>query len=241
MRKLLLLMLSAMMLAAGCQVPPPGHPAAGTPPLAAPPQTQPVTPPPQSNPPASPLPPSQIEGLTRDEYDGIEITAAVLERMAILSGAAFRIRVVVSNNGDQTVSYTHGSGSYTTPQALFLHSNGLQTVIPRDHLGPVTMDFATKEIKPGESLEFSMYAMAVLPGEDFDTHTFELWIEAQQYIADMDWHSLHEKYPGLIAAQPGSYSIEAYFLYTIADENDPFKAFSGPTGYAVNELAVGIS
>ncbi|MCL2486359.1 MAG: hypothetical protein FWE86_02015 [Oscillospiraceae bacterium] len=181
-----------------------------------------------------------LEGLIKNEYDGIEITAEMLERMAILPGMPIPITVVVTNTGDKSVFYVQGSGSFETPEALFLKSDELQTVRPSDQLGIMTMDFVTKELKPGESLHFKLYAMAIEPNENFDEYTFELFAEGT-YIAEMDWLTLNERYPDLVAAEPGSYTVNAYFLYTVAGEDGQNDAFVGATGYAQAEAVIGVS
>jgi len=184
--------------------------------------------------------PDMISDLIKDEYDGIEITVNVLERMAIIPGAPFQATVLVENKGDKTVSYIQGSGSYNTPQALFLYSEALQTVRPQDHLGLATADFVTQELKPGESLLFKLPAMAIAPNTDFDGYTFELFDEGI-YIPDMDWSALQERFPGLVALAPGDYALQAYFLYNVSDGGGEFDMFGGPTGYAVAETIIGVS
>jgi len=184
--------------------------------------------------------PDVITGLTVNEYDGLDISVNVLERMAILPGNVFQATVLVENNGDKTVSFVQGSGSFQTPEAIFLYSDTLQTIIPQDHLGIMTMDFVTQELKPGESLLYKLDVIAVKPNPDFDAYTFEMFDEGT-YIGDMEWSVMQERFPGLVAVEPGSYSLKAYFLYRIADENEQFAAFEGPTGYAVAESIIGIS
>jgi len=184
--------------------------------------------------------PDVLEGLTLNEYDGLEFTVNVLERKAILPGTPFVATVTIENKGDQTISYIQGSGSFTIPEAVFLYSGNLQTVIPQDHLGIATADFVTHDLKPGESLMFKLDAMAIEPHPDFRAYTFEMFDE-QVYIADMDWTDLQGRFPELVPAQPGNYMLKAYFLYSIADENAQFAALTGPTGYAVAETVIGVS
>ena len=184
--------------------------------------------------------PDAIAGLTQDEYDGLTFTVKVLERNAILPGMSFTATVLVENTGDKTISYVHGSGSFETPEAVFLYSDSLQPVIPADHLGVMTMDFATYVLEPGDSLLFKLNVMAVEPNPNFDDLTFEMFNEGT-YIADMDWDTLHGLDPSLVAVQPGSYTLKAYFLYRIHDENDPFSGFDGPTAFAVAETTITVS
>ena len=184
--------------------------------------------------------PERIAGLTKDEYDGIEITVNVLERNAILPGMVFQATVTVENKGEETVSYVKGSGSYKTPEALFVYSNTLQPVIPEDQLGFVTMDFVTDELKPGESLLFKFNVLAIEPDPDFDTFTHELFSD-EIYIANLEWSDLQARFPSLTAAQPGNYTLRAFFLYRLFDETGEFAAFEGPTAYAEAEALIGIS
>ena len=255
MKRLLILTLSLMILLAGCGAP------ATAPPVAEPINIPPIadeyddnsTEEPEEDLPyldedfpilsgGTPLAPiDRLEGLVRDETSGIIVTAEVLERMAILPGMVFRVTVVVENTGDRTVTYTHGSGSWETPEAVFLRSGGLQPILPPDHLGVATMDFNIRELHPGESVRFSFNVIAIEPAEDFDMRTHNLFMENQTYIADLGWEDLQARYPDLTAVPQGSYTVEAFFLYTIADGDDPFIAFGGPTNYAMAVCEVGIS
>ena len=188
-----------------------------------------------------PEPPEILADLTKDMYDGLEFSVNVLERNAILPGMSFLATVVVENKGSDSLYYTKGSGSFTTPESLFLFSDSLQTVQPRDHLGIVTMDFVTNELEPGDSLMFKLPVMAIAPNPDFNTYTFELFGE-ETYIADMEWSDLEDRFPDLKAAAPDSYTIKAYFLYNIAKiENDVSNAFDGPSGYAEAECVISVS
>jgi len=190
----------------------------------------------------APAPPEILSGLINDEYDGLVFTVEVLERNAILPGMSFTATVLVENTGDKTLNYIQGSGSYETPEAVFLFSNTLQTVYPKDQLGLATMDFVAKELKPGESLLFKLPVMAIQPNPDFDLYTFELFNDTV-FIADVDWTELQDRFPDLVAAAPGSYTVIAYFLYNISEEFDGgmTNIFDGPTGYAEASCTVTIS
>ena len=177
-----------------------------------------------------------LDDLIKDEYSDIEITANVLERNAILPGMVFQVTVTVKNNGDKTLHYVQGSGSFTTPEAVFLKSDALQTIPPKDQLGLVTMDFVTKELAPGESLLFKLPAIAIEPNADFVANTQDLFLNEGVYIADLDWTALSDKFPDLIAVQPGSYDMSAFFSYTLKDD-----AYDGPTGYAQADTVITIS
>ena len=186
----------------------------------------------------------QLQELTLNEYPELKIEAAVLERKAILSGSSFKVDVRIMNEGDKAVTYQLGSGKYTTPDALYVYGEGLQTVIPEDHLGPVTMDLRYNIIEPGETEEFSYYIMAVKPSPEFDDYTYDYFSKEDIYIADKTLDELSVKYPDLVAAEPGSYPIHAYFLYSVADDsgdNEENVASGSATGYAEAEFTVAVN
>jgi len=184
--------------------------------------------------------PDLVSGLVKDQYAGLDFSVNVLERMAILPGNPFQATVLVENNGDKTVSYVQGSGTFETPEALFIYSELMQRVKPSDQLGINTMDFVTKELKPGESLQLKLNVLAIEPNPDFDLYTFELHDEGT-YITDVDWADLKDRFPSLVALAPGSYTLNAYFFYSVPDENGDIDPFGGPTGYAKASTIIGIS
>jgi len=185
--------------------------------------------------------PEFIDGLIRDQYDGLEFSVEVLERKAILPGTVFQATVLVENKGDKTINYIQGSGSFTTPEALSVFSDSLQTILPEDHLGVMTMDFVTDELKPGDSLLFRFNVMTIAPDPDFATYTHDLFNEGT-YIADMDLASLQDRFPSLTAVAPGSYTLKAYFLYTVPEEGGgEFDFMGGATGYAVAETVINVT
>lgn len=183
----------------------------------------------------------QLEGLTQDEYSDLEITAVVLERKAIIGGASFPVTITIKNNGDKNILYIHGSGSFEIPEALLVNADNLQTIIPKDHLGIVTLDMRTEALAPGEELSFIAHVRAIEPNENFDTYTYELYNENQTYIAEMEWRELQETFPDLVAAAAGSYDIQVYFLYTLINEEGDTNALLGPTGFAKSELTISVT
>ena len=185
--------------------------------------------------------PDAVADLIENEYDGIDISVEVLERMAILPGMSFQATVLIENNGDKTVSYVQGSGSFDIPEAVFLHSDTLQTILPEDRFGAMTDDFVTQLLEPGDSLLFRLNVMAIEPDPEFNAYSQDVFASDGEYIGNMEWAALQERFPGLTAVQPGSYILNAYFLYRIHDENDQFAAFSGPTGFAEAQTLIGIS
>ncbi len=178
--------------------------------------------------------------LTLDEYDGLKITAAVLPRKAILPGSVFPVTVTVKNDGDKTISYVMGSGSYTTPQALLAEVTGLQPVIPKDRLGVHTSDFATKNLAPGETVSFVIPVMAIEPNSNFNEYTNDLYNGENIYIADLELAEMQDRYPDLVAAKAGSYAGTFTFEYAI-NTGEIAAALSGPTGYAYTEIMIGVT
>lgn len=179
-------------------------------------------------------------GLTEGEYPDLEISAAVLERKAILPGSAVPVTVTVSNNGDKKVVYTLGSGSFETPEALILETHGLQAIVPRDHLGIATADFRTKELMPGETSQYTLYVRAVEPNEQFNDYTYEMWQNDETYIADIEWDELKENYSDLTPVKAGNYDISVYFLYYLPDEQQA-APLQNPTGYSKGMFTLSVA
>ena len=182
-----------------------------------------------------------VEGLVRDEYDGLEITASVLERKAILPGFGVPVSVTVKNTGDKTISYVQGSGSHTTPSALVVEVDGLQTARYKDHLGAATMDFVTKDLKPGEAVSFVAYVMTIEPHPDFSKYTDELFGDGQQYIAEADWSALQERFGELKAAGNGVYDGRAYLRYSIQEDGGGLTLTQEPTGFSQGDFTINIA
>jgi len=251
MKKLLIVFLLLILLVTGCgggaspaDVPaePPQNesPAGGESPAGSETPIEVETPPDTGAGGADPGQPDALIGLIKDEYPGIEISADVLERKALLPGKPIPVTVVIENKGDKSVFYVQGSGSFETPEALFLWSVDLQPVIPKDRLGIVTADFVTPELRPGDRLLFKLNMMAIQPNANFDAYTHELFGE-DVYITDMEWPALQERFPKLTAVSSGTYTISAFFLYTPAGEDDPAALFGGASGYAQADCVVGIT
>ena len=157
-----------------------------------------------------------LEGLTENEYPELVVTAAVLERMAILPGSTFRVNVVIENQGEETVRFVRGSGSNVVPDALIISAEGLQPIFPIDNMGIATMDFQIDFLEPGETLNFDLYVRAIEPNENMFNYAFELLQNDEGFIGDMDWETLSQRFPDLEAVAPGSYTISVYFLYAVA-------------------------
>lgn len=198
------------------------------------------TEPPTSIPPALSIK-QRLGNVVKDAYTGIEIDAFIRERKAILPGFAIPVTVVVRNTGDETIDYVQGSGSYQTPEAVFIGVDGLQAVLPKDHLGPTTLDFRTQELKPGDELEFTMYVMAIEPDPNFDTYSIEMYSDNERYIAEQEWQELQEEFPDLIPAASGSYQGHAYFIYYVRGESGASDFTTEPTGYAQYDFQISVS
>jgi hypothetical protein len=184
----------------------------------------------------------RLSGLTKDEYEALEITAEVLERKAIIPGSTFPVNVTIKNNGDETIVYPHGSGSFDTPEALFLDAADLQPVLPKDQLGPaMTMDMRYNELSPGEELTFILYVRAIEPNSEFDTWTYDLYAESETYIGEVEWSDLQKDFPDLTAAEPGSYDVHVYFLYYVLSEDTQAEGNASVTGYAQSTLTISVT
>ena len=159
-----------------------------------------------------------VDGLAKDVYPELEMTVAVLERMAILPGAVFRVNIVITNNGDRTIAYTQGSGGNVIPDALFVTSEGLQAIPPQDRLGMATMDFNVLQLAPGESLNFDWFVLAAAPSTDFSEAAQNLYMTDNLYVGDLTWDELYDKIPGLVTVEPGTYEIEVAFRFHLVDD-----------------------
>ena len=183
--------------------------------------------------------PESLHGLIEDEYANLEITAEVLQRMAILPGSTIPLSVSITNNGDQKIIYTQGSGSFEIPEALVLDISKLQAILPKDHLGVATMDIRSGELLPGETLNYTLNIRAIEPTENFNDYTYSKWNDGNEYIADIDWETLSGEYSDLTAAKADTYEGHVYFLYAL--ENEQGNPTLSPTGYSGKKFTVTIT
>lgn len=182
----------------------------------------------------------KLSGLIENEDPDIEVTAAVLERKAILPGSTIPLAVKITNNGNNKIVYVLGSGSFETPQAIFMDIPKLQPILPKDYLGAATMDMQYKELLPGETIEYTQYIRVITPSDKFDEYAYDKWQKDQMYIADMEWETLNGEYSDLTLASTGSYDGNVYFAYYIEDatqETPPANA----TGYSVGKFTIGVT
>ena len=181
------------------------------------------------------------EGLVRDEYPDLVMTANVLVRKAFLPGMTVPVTVVIENKGDKSIYYVQGSGSFEIPEALILRSEDVQPVLTSDRLGFSTSDFVIEELKPGDRLLFRLNVRAILPNINFNEYTYEMFKE-DVYIADMEWSDLQNRFPDLVAVTPGNYTASVYFLYIVVREGDNADIFDlNATGYAQADCDILIS
>lgn len=182
----------------------------------------------------------KLEGLTKDEYTDLTLTADVLERKAILPGSSIPLTVTITNNGDKTLIYTQGSGSFETPQALFLEIPKLQSILPKDYLGAATMDIRNGELPPSETLKYTMYIRAIEPNADFTDYTYDKWDKDQIYVANMEWTDIQREFGDLKAAAAEMYEGSVYFLYTVQDEENA-NPMPSATGYAKCTFSISVT
>lgn len=180
-----------------------------------------------------------LQGLTENEYEGLEITAAVLPRAALMQGGFIPVTITVENKGEETIHYVQGSGSAEVPNAVKVGSADLQPVISKGNLGAMTMDYRVNELKPGKTLTYTINVLAVKPNASFDEYTNTLYNDGETYIGDLSWDELTEKYADLELVDEDSYSISAYFIYIVGAGEDN-AVTSEPTGYAKASIDVGI-
>lgn len=188
----------------------------------------------------------RLSGLDKDAYDGIAISAEILQRKAIIPGDVVPVTVLIKNTGDKTVRYTHGSGSAETPDALLVEAKGLQVVLPEDRLGPMTMDLQTKELKPGEELKFVANIMVIEPNSNFDDYTYEIHGKDKTYIGGIALPDLQKIYADIKAAATGTYDGKVYFTYSVeeaaTDGQTPAVDFtSGDSAYAEADFKITVN
>lgn len=170
--------------------------------------------------------------LEKNQYSGLEITGAVVEKKAILPGHPFKVDIIVKNTGDQVVHYAVGSGQAVIPSALSLVVGEMQPVEPKEHLGPMTSDFRMASLNPGESVEYTYYVAAIEEDDDFLQASFELNANGI-YVGEVPLQEYQNDYPDFEPVKPGKYKAKALFLYSVGDAENPT---GNPTGYMVSDL-----
>lgn len=183
----------------------------------------------------------EIATLQNGLYPGLTLNAAVLERKAILPGEVFRVNVTVTNEGDQEISYYNGSGSFTVPESLKLYIDGMQTIQHVDRLGPATMDISYKSLKPGESLTYDYYVIALKESDQFAQVTSDLYMSEEKYIGEMGLEEFLEKYPQFIVSDSGGYQGQVFFTYLYKQEGESVDPSISANGYTQAEFGITIS
>ena len=178
------------------------------------------------------------EGLIENEYPGLVIEAVVLERMAILPGSTIRVSVTLSNQGDETIAFVKGSGSNEVPEALRIFSDDLQPILTPDRLGFATMDFVVETLEPGETRNYSLYVRAVWPNENFDDYTFQLFVDGEGYMGELDWESVSQRFPNLLEVESGPHSVSVYLFYTIVNSEEMDMFGMEATGFNRTTLEI---
>lgn len=184
----------------------------------------------------------RVQGLVLNEYPGLKITVDDMSSSELIAGSVIPVKIKLENIGDKTVFYSLGSGSYTTPQALWLDIPQLQTIMPEDYLPPSTRDMQYRELKPGQMIEHSLSIMAIQPNDNFNNYTSEVYdkystTENRMYIGNWNYADLNGVYPDLSLAGEGEYNASVYFTYYVMGEESS-AAVGNPTGYAKHDFVI---
>lgn len=182
----------------------------------------------------------QIATLQKDIYPELQITAAVLERKAILPGDIFKVSISVTNSGTKDVSFENGSGSYAVPESIKIYIDGMQVIPQQDRLGPVTLDLSYKSIKAGETLTFDYYVAAIKESDEFMDIASQFFIEQDKYIGDMSPEELLKAYPDLVVSDNGGYQGQVFFTYMAPSESGEVDLTMSANGYAQAEFGITI-
>lgn len=183
----------------------------------------------------------QIAGLKKDLYPELELSAAILERKAILQGDVFRIKVEIKNAGTKDITLPFGSGSNDVPDALKIYIDGIQIIPQKSEIGPATMDMQTKDLPAGESLSYDYYAVAIKESADFSSVFTQLYVNEQKYVGEMTAEEIAKAYPELELSDKGSYVGKVFLMYFAPEDGEEYDFTTGANGYAEAEFGVGIS
>jgi len=175
----------------------------------------------------------KYDNLKQNEYQ--ELSMAVSLSGSQVAGETVTLTITVKNEGKQTLVYTRGSGSFVTPQALMVRVSGLQPVLPKDYLGPATMDYRRDTLEPGQEVSYTMKVRLIQPSEQFDTYSYQM---RDEYIGDVSWAGLKAAYPDLNAAAAGTYTGQVYFLYSLMQTDGSRDIFGEDTGYIAADFNI---
>lgn len=176
-------------------------------------------------------------GLKKNEYTGLIIE--VKTDQTVKSGDAVSVSVKLKNMGSKTVVFTHGSGSFKTPQALSVKIPGMQPISPKDHLGLATMDYQKSTLKPGEERDFELKIRAIRFNEKFDEYSFYMYNVDNKYIGDISWADLKNTHSDLEAVSAGSYKGQIVLPYAVLEEGAE-EVFKDETGFNIGEFTIDV-
>lgn len=178
----------------------------------------------------------EIAPLQKDMYPELQITAAILERKAILQGDIFRVNIVVTNSGSQDITFSNGHANYAVPAALKIYVDGMQVIPQPDRLGPDTPGISDKTIKAGETLTFDYFVTAIKESDEFLQIATQQYVEEQKYIGDMTTEEFLKAYPNQVASEKGGYTGQVFFTYLVKQDGADTV-----TSYAQAEFGLTVS
>lgn len=178
-----------------------------------------------------------FNGLKKGEYPGLIVEAE--SEQAVRPGDPASVNIKLKNTGNKTVVFTHGSGSFLTPQSLRLKIPGLQPVAPRDYLGIATMDYQKDTLKPGEERVFEFKVRAVRFNDKFSEYAFSMYHTDNQYIGDISWTDLEKAHSDLEKASVGSYKGQVILSYSVLEEGAE-EIFKDDTGFNIGEFIIDV-
>ena len=175
----------------------------------------------------------KYDGLKQNEYADLAMNVSLSGNFT--AGETAGLTITLKNNGQQTIVYTRGSGSFVTPQALLVRATGLQPIMPKDHLGPATMDYRRDTLAPGQEVTYNMLVRLIQPSSEFDQYSYRM---RDEYIGDISWQSLKAAHPDLQQAEAGTYQGQVYFLYSLVKEDSGQMVFGEDTGYITADFEI---
>lgn len=179
-----------------------------------------------------------LQNLKQNEYEGLEITAELDPKIELIPGGVTKVEVLVKNTGNKTIVYDHGPEIFTTPMALLISVEGLQPILPKDHLGVKDEKNNVRELKAGEEKRMELHVMAIEPDAKFEEKVHQIFDTESKFIIDIEWDILHERFPELQKADAGEYKGSFYFTYSILEGTENAESAHTPTGYAMSEFVI---
>lgn len=128
-------------------------------------------------------------------------------------------QVTITNNSDQKIAYVKGSGSNVAPDALKYTLGDLTAVY---NPAIMTMDYQTKWLDPGESLELELNFAPYIPKDEETRYSVGNDKDIEYFQSEPDRFS---------PAPAGTVTGQAVFTYTVlpdgAREEDLLATFDG--------------